>query len=422
MQSLAANLWIVGAIAVGLVMVYALVALVDVVGRVYGAKAQRERELALLEQRVAAARKQRDAQQQQSLSWTGWRKFEVRRKFVETGDNQLCSFYLYPHDGKPIPTFAPGQFLTFQLNIPEQSRPVVRCYSLSDAPRADHYRVTIKRVPPPRNNPDAPPGVASNFFHDQINEGDLVDCKAPGGQFHIDMASNTPVVLIGGGVGLTPVLSMLNAIDEAGTDREVWFFYGVRHKLEHAMRTHLREIAQRRPNVHLHVCYSNPEREDKQGKDYEHACRVSVDLFRKVLPSSNYEYYMCGPPPMMEQLVKDLEEWGVPANKIHLEKFGPASGRQGKKEIKPTSGGPQIVFKKSGVTVGWSAEANNVWEFADANGVRIDCGCLEGNCGTCATAILKGEVEYNKKPEFEVEAGSCLTCCCKPKGDLELDA
>ncbi len=159
---------------------------------------QRKRELDLLEVRVAAAKKKQEAEEQKSLSWKGWRKFVVVRKEYESPDQQICSFYLQPHDGKAIPGFDPGQFLTFQLDIPGQTKPVVRCYSLSDAPRPDGYRVSIKRVPPPRDKPEAPPGLSSNHFHDNVWVGDILDVKEPSGRFFLDTTNDDPVVLIGG--------------------------------------------------------------------------------------------------------------------------------------------------------------------------------------------------------------------------------
>ncbi len=121
---------------------------------------------------------------------------------METGD--ICSFYLEPHDRRPLPSFMPGQYLTFRLNIPGQAKPVIRCYSLSDGPKAEYFRVTIKKVGPPPGKADGKPGLVSSHFHDQIEQGDIVDVKAPGGQFFLDPAEDTPAVLIGGGIGLTP--------------------------------------------------------------------------------------------------------------------------------------------------------------------------------------------------------------------------
>lgn len=422
MGAIAENLWVVGAVIVLLVLIKAFLIALDGVRQVRHRQVQREREAELFDLRVAAAKKRRGEEDQQTLMWAGWRKFEIRTKELEDTAAQVCSFYLVPHDGKPVPSYQPGQFLTFALNIPGQSKSVVRCYSLSDSAKPDHYRVTIKRLPPPRNNPDAPPGLASNFFHDQIKEGDILDVKAPAGRFVLETSNTAPVVLIGGGVGITPVLSMLSAIAESGDNRETWFFYGVRHKGEHIMKEHLDNIARERPNVHVHICYSDPRAEDVPGADYHHAERISVDLLKRLLPSNNYHFFLCGPPPMMEALVQGIADWDVSPEHIHLEKFGPASAKKTKKKVVPTAAGPAVTFRKAGKIIKWDASAEHLWEFARANEVVIESGCLEGNCGTCATAILSGEVEYTRQPGFECEEQTCLVCCCVPKGPLELDA
>src|SRR5208282_5981813 len=240
--------------------------------------------------------------------------------------HDICSFYLEPHDRHPLPVFLPGQYLTFRLNIPGQSKPVIRCYSLSDAPRTDHFRVTIKRIGAPPGKPDGRPGLVSSHFHDQTDEGDIVDVKAPAGQFHLDPAEDTPVVLIGGGIGLTPVLSMLNALVDAHTQRNIWFFYGLRHRSEHIMAEHLRQIAEDNPNIQVHICYSDPRpNEDRAGEHYDHAERVSIDLLKRIVPGESAHFYLCGPPPMMQSLVEGFHGWGVDDNRIHYEAFGPAS-------------------------------------------------------------------------------------------------
>ncbi len=415
------NLWIAGAVIVGAFVAQGLWIAVDFFRRAAHENAQRGRVAELLELRLVAARKHRAEEQKKSYSWAGWRKFEVKRKEPADPSGQACSFYLAPHDGKPIPAFEPGQFLTFQLAIPGQAKPVVRCYSLSDSPRPDHFRVTIKRL---AARGDAPPGLASNFFHDNIGEGDLVDVRAPSGRFFVNMVHDTPVVLLAAGVGITPVLSMLNAIIETGSSRETWFFFGVRHGDEHIMREHLDRVNLEHENVRLHVCYSDPrDGVDVQGTDYHHDGRVSVELLRELLPSSNYDFYMCGPPPMMDALTAGLKEWGVPEDRVHFEKFGPAPGKPMPKPKPDTVGdGPPVTFKKSGKTIPWDATFEHLWEFAAANGVEIDSGCLEGNCGSCMTAILSGEVTYGDEPAYPYEKGTCLACSCVPKGPLELDA
>ena len=367
----------------------------------------------------------------EDLSWRGYRKFQIRRKEIENELNDICSFYLVPHDGRPLPPFKPGQFLTFQLHISAEDqtgppKPTIRCYSLSDSSKEDEYRVSIKKIPPPRDNRDAPPGLASNYFHDHLNEGDIVDVKAPGGGFFLDTTQEKPVVLIGGGIGVTPVLSMLSHIIESGSKRETWFFYGLRNSDEHVMREHLDQIALENDNVHLHICYSGPKDTDVEGKDYHHECRVSADLFKEVLPSNNYQFHICGPPPMMESLVADLEEWGVPDEDVKFEAFGPASVKKPAGPAPEVAAAPaegfKVMFSKSGKTCAWDGNAESLLEFAEANDVVMDSGCRVGNCNTCLTAVKEGEVNYLRPPDTTPDSGSCLTCISVPKGDLTLDA
>jgi len=179
--------------------------------------------------------------------WTGFREFSVQRRQFEDEGRSICSFYLVPCDGKPLPSFRPGQFLTFRLDVsdPAEGEPnnVVRCYSLSDSPRPDHYRVSIKRVPAPLDHPEAPPGVSSGFFHDHVQVGDHLMVRAPSGHFHLVEDEPLPIVLIGGGIGITPMLSILNSVLERGVEREIWLYYGVRNGSEHIVKEHLQALA-----------------------------------------------------------------------------------------------------------------------------------------------------------------------------------
>ncbi len=363
-------------------------------------------------------------------AWNGYRKFRVARKFIEAKDT--CSFYLEPHDGRTVPTFDPGQFLTFRLDIPDQPKQTIRCYSLSESPKPDHYRVTIKRVPPPRDKPDIPPGLSSNYFHDQVEEGKILDVRAPGGHFFLDSTRQTPVVLIGGGIGLTPVLSMLNYIVDTGSNREVWFFYGLRNGTEHAMKEHLQRIDEENENIHICIVYSKPDDGDVEGKDYTHTGRVGADLFKEVLPSNNYNFYFCGPPPMMNSLFEGLRDWGVPEDHIHYEAFGPATVSKKKEADQAADKAPaattdaaaaiQVTFSQSKKTVAWSADAGSLLDFAEAQGIAMDSGCRAGNCGTCATALSSGDIDYLSDPGEAPDAGTCLTCISVPKNSVTLDA
>ena len=282
-------------------------------------------------------------------------------------------------------------------------------------------------MPPPPNLPDASPGLSSNYFHDSIFEGDILDVKAASGHFHLDTTKHTPVVLIGGGIGVTPVLSMLNQICESGSTRETWFFYGVRNINEHVMKEHLEQIADEHENVHIQICYSDVIDGAVEGRDYHHFERVSVDLFKRVLPSSNYDYYLCGPGPMMNAIVSDLGEWGVPEKDIHFEAFGPATVKKAAPdkaagERAAAAEGIEVVFAKSGKTCNWNPDADSLLDFAEENDIEIDFGCRAGSCGSCITAIRSGSVDYVVEPGSPPESGSCLTCISVPKTSITLDA
>ena len=360
-------------------------------------------------------------------AWTGLRTFRVDSKTVEDAVQSVCSFYLVPEDGEPLPSFLPGQFLTFRLDVPTSaggSEQIIRCYSLSDAPNPDSYRISIKRVPSPAGS-NFPPGRSSNHFHEHVEVGSLLQVRAPSGHFHIER-SEAPVVLIGCGIGITPMLSMLNWSLAEQKGREVWLFYGVRHGRELVMKSHLEALTAAHTNFHLRVCFSDPQAEDVAGRDYQHHGRVDVNLLRMQLPIKPYHYYICGPSPMMESLVPALEDWGVRDSHIHFEAFGPASiKRRNSVTAAPsaTKAGDLIVtFAQSGKKLAWPTATGNLLEFAEASGVSVNSGCRAGGCGSCQTTILSGEVSYHQPPDFDPEPGTCLLCVCTPKTSLTLEA
>ncbi len=417
------HLWIFGAVAVVAVGVQALWLTAETIRRTRHERRQRQRDAELLSLRIEAARKRRLLEQEKTLSWQGWRKFVVTDKVREDDNDETYSYSVAPHDGKPIPSFDPGQYITFRAQIPGDAKPTIRCYSLSDIRRYGTYKVTVKKVAPPKDRPELPPGRMSTYLQEQVQPGAIFDVMAPSGKFYLDLAHEKPIVLVGSGIGVTPMIAMVNAIAESGGSRETWLFYGVRNCREHIMKEHLENLARENPNIRLHVCYSRPREEDVEGRDYHHGERISVDLLQRVLPSNNYDFFLCGPPPMMSAVTEGLEAWGVPDERMHLETFGPSARKKQKKALDPTRAeGPQVTFRKSNVTVPWDPSAEHLWELAEAHDVKIEAGCLEGNCGTCEVPIVSGEVSYTKTPGYSCEAGTCLTCCAVPKGPLELDA
>jgi ferredoxin-NADP reductase len=365
-------------------------------------------------------------------AWAGWRDFRVRAREHEDAAHSQCSFYIEPVDGAPLPAFKPGQFLTFSLDVPDESgdtpgatRAVTRCYSLSDRPDPAGYRVTIKRVPSPADHPELPPGVSSNYFHDHVQPGDLLKVKAPSGHFVIDPDASVPAVLVAGGIGITPMISMLRWCLDEQSDRRMHLVYGLRNGGEHAFKPLLQELAASHPQFTLTVVYSRPMADDVAGATFQHAGHVDVEFLKRTLPHGRHQFYVCGPPAMMQTLVPALAEWGVPREDLHFEAFGPASvklpGAHASEEV-ATSAAVEIRLNRSGRTLVWEGQDANLLEFAERHGVSVEFGCRTGGCGTCETRVSSGKVHYENPPDHDIAPGHCLLCVGRPSSALVLEA
>ncbi|MFQ5930262.1 MAG: MOSC domain-containing protein [Acidobacteriota bacterium] len=349
----------------------------------------------------------------------------VDRKVPES--ETITSFYLVPGDDKPLARFLPGQFLPLKLDIPGQYKPILRTYSLSDSPNRDYYRLTIKREPAPPDRPDLYPGVSSNYFHDEIEPGSKLLSKSPRGRFFLDPHADTPVVLLSAGVGLTPLVSMLNAIVDAGSDRPIWFIHGSRNSREHAMGAHVRSVAKENSNVQIHIRYSRPLPEDTVGRDYDAEGYVDIELVKRLVPGKDLDFYLCGPTPFMKSLFNGVLAWGVSESRIHYEFFGPASALQERAKVAPAKRAAEVsqcceeievTFSQSGVRANWNPSCESILDLAEANGLSPDYSCRSGICHTCMCELQEGEVEYVLEPLEPPDPGLVLICCSKPKTDV----
>lgn len=373
-------------------------------------------------------------------AWSGWRDFRVTRRAFEDAGQTQCSFYLEPLDGEALPPFKPGQYLTFALQIGvdagstkdaamgsalRSSPSLVRCYSLSDQPNSSTYRVTIKRASAPTGQTNLPPGAASSYFHDHVQVGDILKVKAPSGRFFIDAEATTPAVFIAGGIGITPMMSMLSWCLANQATRELHLYYGVRNSRDHAFKQVLQELARAHPLFKLHVAYSSPEPSDVQGVDYDQTGYIDLVLLRNSLAHGQHQFYVCGPPPMMQTLVAALRAWGVNENAIHFEAFGPASvqfkGAATNEPADTTSTSLDIRLSRTGRTLVWNAQDANLLDFMERQGVSVESGCRTGSCGSCETKLISGTVSYADKPDADINQGHCLLCVGKPQSALVLD-
>lgn len=248
--------------------------------------------------------------------WRDWRTFVVQEKRQES--EVITSFVLAPSDGRPLADFLPGQYISVAVQVPELGLQQIRQYSLSDMPNGQTYRISVKR----EGEPGQPAGKVSCLLHDHIEPGDELLVAPPYGTFHIDVDARTPIVLISGGVGLTPMVSMLKtALQDPA--RQVVFVHGARNGRVQAMRNRLRQAEREHENFRVIVFYNEPLAEDVEGRDYDHPGLVDVKLIRDQILLPDADYYICGPIPFMRQQHDALENLGIPEARIHYEVFGP---------------------------------------------------------------------------------------------------
>ncbi|MCZ6503059.1 MAG: pyridoxamine 5'-phosphate oxidase family protein [Gammaproteobacteria bacterium] len=337
---------------------------------------------------------------------------------VEKESNVISSFYLRPADGKGTASFEAGQFLPIQL--PGQSEPVSRTYTVSDAPNSEYYRLSVKR--------EGGDAVASNFFHDHVKPGYRLQAMAPRGKFTLDQSSNRPVVLISGGVGITPMIAMLNFMIKEGIRtrqfRETYFIHGAQNAGTQAFGKHVRAVAAEYESVTVHIRYSKPSETDRPGIDYDSLGHVDVGLLMQVLPFGDHDFYLCGSAPFMQAMFDGLTGLGVRDERIHYESFGPAtvlkhdSGPKRKTPRGQIVGEPvKVCFIKSGIETEWSPDKGTLLEMAEASGLSPGYSCRTGICGTCATQIKCGSVDYMDEPIGPREENEVLICCSTPRSE-----
>jgi nitric oxide dioxygenase len=249
--------------------------------------------------------------------WVGWRQFVVKAKQPES--DVITSFVLEPADGGPVVNFEPGQYTSVAVQVPRLGLRQIRQYSLSDAPNGRSYRISVKREAGPNPGEE---GYVSTLLHDQVQVGDSISLAAPYGNFFIDVHATTPVVLISGGVGLTPMISMLNRVMQC-PGRDVVFVHGARNSAVHAMKDHLRTVAAQHPNFKAFVFYDAPLPQDRQGKDYDFSGIVDIDKIADAIKLPDADYYICGPIPFMRLQHDALIARGIKEPKVHYEVFGP---------------------------------------------------------------------------------------------------
>jgi nitric oxide dioxygenase len=249
--------------------------------------------------------------------WTGWRPFMIMSKTKES--EEITSFYLYPADGGKVADFLPGQYISVRLFLPELNLFQPRQYSLSTYPNGSYYRISVKKE---KGMPHHPNGMISNRLHDFVKEGDIIEVAPPAGDFFLDTTKDNPVVFISGGVGQTPLISMLEYLISADSDREIIWIHGSRNHKVHAFKEPFVKFEGKQGKLKKHIFYDSLEESMNVEGVYEGA--VDLDKLNQDFISAHADYYVCGPAPFIKKQINLLVSKGVKMDAIHFEEFGPS--------------------------------------------------------------------------------------------------
>ena len=348
-----------------------------------------------------------------------WRPYRVARTRDES--RTVRSLYLEAADGDGDVSFEAGQFLTLRVTPEGCSAPVMRTYTVSSKPGDVGYRISVKREPQ---------GLVSRHLHDVVQVGDVVEIKAPSGGFFIDATETRPAVLLAGGIGITPMLSMAAHVAAEGIRtrhlRPLTILHAAQTTAERAFAEPLRALeAGSGGAIRYFSVISRPEAGETPGEDFNGAGRITADTLRQVLSLDDYDFYLCGPGPFMQALYDALRTLGVRDGRIHAEAFGPASLRRapdvGHAVFEPGAEADAAVvrFARSGFEQGWQKGGDTLLETAEQHGLAPAYGCRSGSCGSCAVKLKAGAVAYRTQPTAPVDDDDVLICCAVPAEGAE---
>ncbi|MBP1917083.1 NO-inducible flavohemoprotein [Lederbergia galactosidilytica] len=254
-----------------------------------------------------------DEAEKQAGGWKDFKPFKVIDKIPES--EVITSFYLQPADGMSIPNYAPGQYITIRVQIPGEKYTLNRQYSLSVAPGREYFRISVKK-----EKDFEPNGKVSNYLHDHVSVGDQIEVSAPAGDFHLVEEEMAPIALISGGVGLTPMMSMLDTLVQSDTDRAVTFIHSARNEEVHAFAKDAENLVKQLKKGTYYYGYEKPTNPDGD----HHFIGYITEEFLKDKIANNTVCYVCGPVPFLKNIVQMLANIGVSKENIRYEFFGPA--------------------------------------------------------------------------------------------------
>ena len=357
------------------------------------------------------------ANEEQAPAWPGFRQMRVAN--INKESDNVTSIILEPTDGQPLAVFRAGQFVVLRLLVDPGKSPVLRSYSLSDLPGADHFRISVK---------SELNGIGSPFLCNRAR-GDLLDVSAPRGSFTLRPGQN-PVVLLSAGVGATPVMSMLHSLAADKSQREIWWVYGARNSVDHPFAEESRSLLKQLSRGRGYFVYSRPAAIDKAGADFDAPGHIDAALLERIGVSRNSDFYLCGPTSFLQNMRDGLRNWGVLGGNVHTEIFGALESiTPGMAQVVhtphppqgPPGSGPPVSFARSGITAAWDPKFASLLELAEECDVPVRWSCRSGVCHTCMTGLIAGSIIYNPEPLERPAPGNVLVCCSQPKAGVTLD-
>jgi ferredoxin-NADP reductase len=341
-----------------------------------------------------------------SNAWRG--TLRVARVFLETP--QVKTFRLVEPRGGPLPfTYLPGQFLT--VSVSPEGRAVRRSYTIASSPtRRDACEITVRREPE---------GVVSRHLHDQVHEGALIEIVAPSGRFTFVGEEAASIVLIAGGVGITPMMSVVRYLTDRAWPGELFLIYAARLEADVIFREEIEHLARRYPNLHVTLVV------EEAGAEWPHVTgRLSTGVLEQSVPQiRERRIHLCGPPAMMSAVKSQLAQLGVPANQVETEAF---IGKE--RPATPAAPATQPVaivrFVRSRKSARLSPE-QSLLEAAEDVGVDIDFSCRAGVCGACKVKLLSGAVTMSVEDALTQQERSdniVLACQARAHADVSVDA
>lgn len=301
-------------------------------------------------------------------------------------------------------TFKPGQFVT--LALPIDGKEVRRTYTVSSPPtRTSYIEVTVKRE-----------GVASGYLHDQVQEGDQIEVRALSGSFTFTGTESDGVLLIGGGVGVTPMMSMLRSLLDAVWEHDIWMVFAVRTPKDIIFKKELTYLQERHPNFYLQILA-----EDAAGTSWQGLTgRITAEQLQAFVPElARRQVYLCGPAPMMAAVRAALHGLGVPNGQVLTELFSTPVEQVELDEAAALAEGAcssSVKFRRTGKTVPVE-HPQTLLDAAEAAGVKLDYSCRNGTCGTCRVELVSGTVAMGRTDALlkgDVADGMVLGCQARP--------